>query len=86
MTTPAPNIQPGPAAYLAEATRAIDAEFGEGYARDNPALVAALVQSATIDAAISTGRVAHDDALGLARQITAEVCETILKLKPRFFG
>ena len=86
MTTPAPQIQPGPAVYLADAARAIDAQFGDGYARDNPALVAAMVQSATIDAAVSTGRVAHDDALCLASQIAAQMSETILKLKPRFFG
>lgn len=74
------------ARHLAEATRAIDAQFGEGYARDHPELVASLVQSATIDAAVSTGYGAHQEALAAAREISQEMGETILKLKPRIFG
>jgi len=72
--------------YLGRAVEAIDAQFGEGFARDHPELVASLVQSQTIDAAVATGRDAHDDALGLAQRISRETCETILKLKPRLFG
>ena len=72
--------------HLAEAARAIDAQFGEGYARDHPDLVASLVQSATIETAVSTGYGAHQEALAAARQISTEIAETILKLKPRFFG
>ena len=75
-----------PARHLAEAIRAIDAQFGDGYARDHPELVASLVQSATIDAAVATGYGAHQEALAAARQISAEMGETILKLKPRIFG
>ena len=72
--------------HLAEATRAIDAQFGEGYARDNPDLVASLVQSATIESAVATGYGAHQEALAAVRQISADMGDTILKLKPRFFG
>ena len=72
--------------HLAEAARAIDAQFGESYARDHHDLVASLVQSATIETAVSTGYGAHQEALAAARQISTEIAETILKLKPRFFG
>lgn len=75
-----------PARYLSQAVAAIDAQFGDGYARDNPALVASLVQTAAIDAAVATGRGAHEEALTLAERISRETCETILKLKPRIFG
>ena len=83
----APNTpQSRTAAYLDEAVAAIDAQFGEGFARQNPDLVASLVQTAAIDAAVATGRGAHDEALTLAQKISRETCETILKLKPRLFG
>jgi len=74
------------ARYLARAVQAIDSQFGEGYARENPDLVASLVRTQAIDAAIATGRGAHDEALALAERISRETCETILKLKPRLFG
>ncbi len=86
---PTPLAPPKPAAtagHLNEAIRAIDAAFGDGYARDHPALVASLVQSASIEAAVATGYAAHQEALELADRIGRETCETILKLKPRFFG
>ncbi|SFO00607.1 hypothetical protein SAMN04487859_11314 [Roseovarius lutimaris] len=72
--------------HLPEAARAIDAQFGEGYAREHPDLVASLVQSATIEAAVATGYGAHQEALAAARQISAELGDTLLKLKPQFFG
>ncbi|MFD0857780.1 hypothetical protein [Roseovarius aquimarinus] len=75
-----------PARHLAEAVRAIDAEFGAGYAAKHPELVASLVQSATVEAAVSTGYGAHQEAMGLARELTSQICETLLKLKPKFFG
>ncbi len=74
------------AAHLAQAVEAIDAQFGEGFARQNPELVASLVQSATIEAAVATGYTAHRQALGLAERLGGDVCETLLKLKPKFFG
>lgn len=85
---PAPNHNGDTQAarHLAQAIRAIDAAFGEGYAKQHPELVASLVQSATIEAAVATGYTAHRQALELADRIGRETCETILKLKPRFFG
>lgn len=79
---------PGPAAarHLGDAINAIDAQFGEGYAAQHPELVASLVQSATIEAAVAKGYGAHQEALGLAQSLTAQICETLLRLKPKFFG
>lgn len=74
------------ARHLGDAVTAIDAQFGDGYAANHPELVAALVQSATIEAAVATGRGAHDEALSLARSLTSQICETLLRLKPKFFG
>ena len=74
------------ARHLRAAVAAIDAEFGAGYAAQHPGLVAALVQSATIETAVATGHGAHKEALGLARSLTSQVCETLLRLKPKFFG
>jgi len=74
------------AAHLSETIQAIDAAFGDGYAREHPELAASLVQSRTIEAAVATGYGAHHEALELADRIGRETCETILKLKPRFFG
>ena len=81
-----PEPESAAARHLAQAVRAIDAQFGAGYARDHPDLVAALVNSATMEAAVATGYSAHQEALDTARQISAEIGETILKLKPRIFG
>ncbi|QGX98832.1 hypothetical protein EI983_11335 [Roseovarius faecimaris] len=77
---------PQTAARLSATIRAIDDEFGAGFARQHPELVAALVQSASIDAAVATGLMAHREALALADRIGRDTCETLLKLKPRFFG
>lgn len=77
---------PAAARHLRAAVAAIEDEFGAGYAADHPALVAALVQSATIEAAVATGHDAHQEALGLAQSLTSQICETLLRLKPKFFG
>jgi hypothetical protein len=74
------------ARQLRDIIEAIDEAFGTGYAREHPELVAAMVQSGIIHAAVATGRGAHDDALSLAQSLTSQVCETLLRLKPRFFG
>jgi len=74
------------AQHLTQAIRAIDAVFGAGYAKDHPELVASMIQSATIEAAVATGYTAHTQALALADRIGRETCETLLKLKPKFFG
>jgi hypothetical protein len=47
--------QAGPTAavYLRSAVDSIDREFGEGYARENPELVAAMVAAATADFSVA---------------------------------
>ncbi len=61
--------------YFTNAVGFIDEAFGEGYAARHPELIAAFLQTSAIEAAIGAGR-----------QSSQEVCETLLKLKPRFFG
>ncbi|PVA09214.1 hypothetical protein DC366_15025 [Pelagivirga sediminicola] len=80
------QTRPAAARHLRAAIAAIEAEFGPDYAAQNPHLVAALVQSATIEAAVATGYGAHQEALGLAQGLTSQICETLLRLKPKFFG
>ena len=63
------------ASHLRAAIEAIDAEFGAGYARDNPELVAAMLQASAIESAKLAGVSA-----------SRETNETLLKLKPRLFG
>ncbi|MGB0498897.1 MAG: hypothetical protein ACPGID_11205 [Rubricella sp.] len=63
------------ALYLGAARRAVDQAFGEGYAAQNPELVAALIQASAIEHAVAAGKVA-----------SRETNETLLKLKPRLFG
>jgi len=82
MSDPSPQT----ATHLARAVEAIDAQFGDGFARQHPELVASLVQSATIESAVTTGYTAHRQALALGEKLGGEVCETLLKLKPKFFG
>jgi len=76
----------GQARHLADAIRAIDDAFGAGYARDNPALVASLVQATAIEAAVGSGRAAHVETLTLVERLSREMNETLLSLKPRLFG
>lgn len=73
-------------AHLRAAVAAIDAVFGEGHARDNPALVAHVVQAAAIESAVLSGETTGARAMETARQVSRETNETILKLKPRLFG
>jgi hypothetical protein len=77
---------PAAARHLGAAVTAIDAQFGEGYAAQHPELIASLVQSATIEAAVATGHGAHQEAMSLAQSLTSQICETLLRLKPKFFG
>ncbi len=64
----------------------IDSIFGEGYAREHPELVASMVQPMTIEAAVLTGREAHEQVLDVVQRVSRETKETILKMKPRLFG
>ncbi|MCC6008713.1 MAG: hypothetical protein JJU40_13690 [Rhodobacteraceae bacterium] len=61
--------------YLAEAHRALDAEFGDGHAARHPELVAAFLQACAIESAVNAARIA-----------SRETNETLLRLKPRLFG
>lgn len=61
--------------YLAAAREAIDGVFGAGHAAANADLVAAFLQACAIEAAVNAGRIA-----------SRETNETLLRLKPRFFG
>ena len=72
--------------YLRAAVERIDALFGEGYAREHPELAASMVQSMTIEAAVATGREAHEQVLAVMQRVSRETNETILKMKPRLFG
>ncbi len=81
-----PETPPAAARHLRAAIAAIESEFGVEYAAKHPELVAALVQSATIEAAVRAGHDAHQEALALAKSLTSQICETLLRLKPKFFG
>lgn len=71
---------------LRVARRAIDAEFGAGFAAANPSLVAAFVQACAIEGLTVAGREATRDALSTATRLSRDTNETLLKLKPRLFG
>lgn len=71
--------------HLAAAVAALDRTFGEGYARENPALVASLVQAAAIEHGLDTARALHAETLETVQRVTRETNETILRLKPRLF-
>ncbi len=73
------------ASHLSAAVAAVDAAFGAGYARENPALVASLVQAAAIESAVETGRELHQGTLDTVARLSRETNETILRLKPRLF-
>lgn len=72
--------------WLSAARRALDAEFGPGYAAANPTLVAAFLQACALDSAVQTGRASTDQALAEIARLSRETNATILKLKPRLFG
>ncbi len=72
--------------YLRAAVERIDGIFGQGYAREHPELVAGMVQSMTIEAAVASGREAHEQVLAVVQRVSHETNDTILKMKPRLFG
>lgn len=98
MSSPAaiatPGEAPGPASdaarvargHLRDAVAMIDAEFGPGFARAHPDLVASLVQATVLENLHATGREVHAEAMALASRVSRETNETLLKLKPRIFG
>ncbi len=76
--------------FLKRAVAAIDAEFGEGYAAANPALVGSFLQSASIESAILSADAALETTLGTvlphADKSIERVCASLEYLKPRLFG
>ncbi len=78
------------AQYLKRAIEALDAEFGEGYAAANPALVGSFLQSASIESAILSADTALESTLGTvlphADKSIERVCASLEYLKPRLFG
>lgn len=90
-TGPAPDATKTQAAesaafYLREAVAAIDATFGDGYARDHPELVASLVQASAIDGAVNAGNHTSAEIVETIRTASRETNLTLLKLKPKLFG
>jgi hypothetical protein len=74
------------ASHLHAAVAAIDAEFGDGFSRANPALVASVVQASAIESAVEAGRDASHETIAAITRLSRETNETLLKLKPRLFG
>jgi hypothetical protein len=72
--------------HLRDAVAMIDSEFGTGFARAHPELVASLVQASVLENLHATGREVHAEAMALASRVSRETNETLLKLKPRIFG
>ena len=76
--------------FLKRAVSAIDAQFGDGYAAANPALVGSFLQSASIESAILSADAALETTLGTvlphADKSIERVCASLEYLKPRLFG
>jgi len=76
--------------YLKRAVEALDAQFGEGYAAANPALVGSFLQSASIESAVLSADTALESTLGTvlphADKSIDKVCASLEYLKPRLFG
>lgn len=84
------------ARHLAAAVEAIDAKLGEGYAAANPALVAAFLQSASIETAVLSGEATVQIVDATVRQSIDTVDRSVQRavdrmaasieyLKPRLF-
>ncbi len=73
-------------AHLTAAIRAIDAAFGEGHAAANPALVAAFLQSASLESVILSGESVATLLDGRAERSVNQVCSSMESLRPRIFG
>ena len=76
--------------FLKRAIQALDAEFGEGYAAANPALVGSFLQSASIESAVLSADTALESTLGTvlphADKSIERICASLEYLKPRLFG
>lgn len=73
------------AAHLRAAVGAVDAAFGDGYARAHPELVASLVQASALESIVEAGRESSAEALATVSRLSRETNETLLRLKPRLF-
>ena len=71
----------GQARHIAGVIQTIDETFSAGYVRNNPLLVASLVEGIPIEAAVATGYCAHREAHAAARKLYGEIEETIVKLQ-----
>ena len=74
------------AAHLRAGIAAIEEAMGEGYARAHPELLAAFLQSASIEAAILEGREIAATADKTVNRAVERVTASIEYLKPRLFG
>jgi len=74
------------ARHLNAAIAAIDEAFGAGHAAANPALVAAFLQSASIEAAILSGESVAAMLDAQAQRSVGQVCAAMESLRPRLFG
>lgn len=74
------------AAHLGAAIREIDGAFGTGHAAANPALVAAFIQSASLETAVLSGESVAAMLDARAERSVAQVCTSMENLRPRLFG
>ncbi len=74
------------AQHLTAAVEAIDGAFGAGHAAANPSLVAAFLQSASLEAVILSGEAVAGMLDKRAERSVAQVCTSMENLRPRLFG
>jgi len=86
MTDQTPDAAARTADHLKVAIREIDAAFGAGHAAANPALVAAFLQSSSIEAAILSGESVAAMLDQRAERSVGQVCAAMESLRPRIFG
>ena len=86
MSDPAPTASQRTARHLTDAIAAIDGAFGEGYAAENPTLVAAFLQSASLETAILSGEATVSFLDTRVEKSTERVCKAMENLRPRIFG
>ncbi len=74
------------AQHLTAAVEAIDGAFGAGHAAANPSLVAAFLQSASIETAILSGDATVQFLDARIERSTERMCKAMENLRPRIFG
>ncbi len=72
--------------HLKAAIDAIDSAFEPGHAAANPALVAAFLQSASLESAILSGEAVAGMLDTRAERSVEQVCAAMESLRPRLFG